>query len=207
MTISYPLSLPNTNFKRLTMRANTVVAISRSPFTFQSQTYEHAGAIWIAEVTLPIMSRADAEAWTCFLLKLNGPYGTFLLGDPSAKTPQGSPSGSPQVDGDNPAGKILPTKGWTPSTSNLLKAGDYIQIENHLYKNLTDVTSDGSGNANLDIWPRLKDGYADGTSIVTSNCVGTFRLLQTDFPIYSADEAKNYEVSFTAIEDSSVEGD
>lgn len=200
MTISYPLSLPNTNFKRLTMRANTVVAQSRSPFTYQSQVYEHNGAMWIAEVTFPLMSRADAEAWTCFLLKLNGPYGTFLLGDPSAKTPQGYASGSPKVNGANQTGKVLNTKGWTPSITNILKAGDYIQISTSLYKVLVDANSDSSGNATLDIWPRLRTNYSDNTTIVTSNTTGLFRLLQSDFPVYSADEAKNYEVFFTAIE-------
>lgn len=207
MTITYPLTLPNTNFKRITMRANTVVAESRSPFTYQSQAYEHNGAIWIAEVTFPIMSRADAEAWTCFLLKLNGPYGTFLLGDPSAKTPRGVVSGTPEVNGSGQVGKVLLTKGWAPSVTNILRAGDYIQIENHLYKNLNDVNSDGSGNATLDIWPRLRANYSDGEAIITSNCVGTFKLLQSDFPIYSADEAKNYEVFFTAVEAQVIVGD
>lgn len=192
--------MPSNNFKRLSIRTITNVSISRSAFTFQQQVQEFSGQIWIAEITLPIMSRVDAEAWVCFLLKLNGPLGTFMLGDPSAKTPAGSATGTPLVKGASQTGKSLITDGWTPSITNILKAGDYIQIGNRLYKNLTDATSNGSGEATLDIFPRLRESPADNASIITSNCKGEFRLLTNDNLIYSADEAKNYEVSFSAME-------
>jgi len=201
MAISFPLTLPNINIKRLTLRANTIVGQTRAAFTHQTQVYEWPGQSWIAEVTLPIMARADAELWNCFLLKLNGPAGTFLLGDPSAKTPRGIASGSPKVNGAGQQGKILLTKGWTPSLTNILRAGDYIQIANNLYKNLNDVNSDGSGNTTLDIFPRLRTDYANDTVIITTNTVGRFRLLFPDFQIYTVDEAKNYEIAFTAVED------
>lgn len=201
MTISFPLSLPSTNFKRLNLRCSTQVAVTRSPFTFATQVYTWKGAIWIAEVTLPIMDRQTAEYWNCFLLQLNGPAGTFLLGDPSAKTPRGVASGSPVVNGANQSGLTLSTRGWTAGTTNILRAGDYLQIGNNLYKNLKDVNSDGSGIAALDIWPRLRSStIADGTTIIVNNTVGIFRLLQNDFQIYSVDESKNYEVFFTAVE-------
>ena len=144
MAISYPLSLPSTpGIKRVTLRSLTSVAILRNPFTFQQQVQEFAGQIWGADVTLPIMERADAENWNSFLLKLNGPAGTFLLGDPAAKSPRGVATGSPKVNGASQTGKSLNTKGWTVSVTGILKAGDYVQIGQRLYKNLNDVNSDG----------------------------------------------------------------
>jgi hypothetical protein len=200
MTISYPLSLPTTNIKKLTLRASVAAAQTRSPFTMQTQVWQFTGEMWIAEVTLPIMDRATAEAWNCFLLKLNGPVQTFFLGDPSAATPRGSASGSPKVNGGSQVGKSLNTKGWTASQTNILREGDYIQIGNYLYKNLTDANSDGSGNATLDIWPRLRSSPADNTTIITSSAKGLFRLLQADYPIYTVTEDRNYELFFTAVE-------
>lgn len=205
MSISYPLSLPSTTpqVARIDLVAYSAVGITTSPFTFSSQRQEHAGMFFGANVSLPFMLRADAEEWIAFLLALNGPTGTFLMGDPAARTPRGTATGTPRVNGASQTGQTLITDGWTINITNILRKGDYIQLGNRLYKVLLDVNSDGSGNATLDIWPRIRESPADDTAITTNNTVGLFRLTSTEIPLTSTgghEDSPVYSVSFSAIE-------
>lgn len=207
MAISYPLSLPTTvpQAARVELTAQSSVGISTSPFTFSSQRQEYEGMYWGISVTLPPMIRADAEEWMSFLLKLNGPTGTFLIGDKLGKTPRGVATGSPQVNNTSgqQTGQSLITDGWDTSVTGILKAGDYIEINTRLYKNLNDVNSDGSGNATLDIWPRLRSATVDNAQIKTASCLGLFRLTSNSVSLASQgghEDAPIYSISFSGIE-------
>jgi hypothetical protein len=204
MAVSYPLALPtNTGFAKIRISANNVVGVSRSPFTAKQQVYRYTGQFWEAEISLPPMKRADAEYWISFLLKLNGPYGTFLLGDPNGATARGVATGTPLVKGANQTGSSLITDGWTTSTTGILKAGDYIQIGGgaaaKLHKVLDDVNSDSSGNATLTIWPDLRSSPSDNAPIVVSGAKGLFRL-STSQQDWDVNEASIYGMTFPARE-------
>ena len=207
MAIVYPLSLPTTipQAARIELTAQSSVGISTSPFTFSSQRQEYEGMYWGISVTLPPMVRADAEEWITFLLQLNGPTGTFLIGDKLGKTPRGTVAspGSPQVDVGGQVGQTLNTKNWDNTSTGVLLAGDYIQLQSRLYKILKDIDSDGSGLATLDIWPRLRESPADDTTLTTINCVGTFRLTSNAVSLASLSGHENtpiYSISFSGIE-------
>ena len=203
MPISYPLSLPTTSsIARIRLTANDIVGISQSPFTAAQQVYKYPGQFWEAEVTLPPMKRADAEYWVAFLLKLNGPFGTFLLGDPLGATARGVATGTPLVNGGSQVGNELITDGWTVSQTGILKAGDYLQLGSgataQLYKVLDDANSDGSGNATFTIWPSLRSSPADNAAITVTNTAGNFRL--TTPAAWDIDEASIYGMTFGARE-------
>lgn len=202
MTISFPLNLPDVKSPvRVTLSLVTNVAICRSVYTFAQHKQVHAGKSWAAEITLPPMEREDAEAWQSFLLSLDGPTGTFLLGDPLGKTPQGIATGTPLVNGSSQSGSTLSTRGWTASTIGILKAGDYIQVNQRLYKLKADVDSDSSGIAVLDIWPDIRQAApTDGTAITTSNCTGLFQLASNQVCLFAADKDRTYDISFSAVE-------
>ncbi len=177
MPISYPLSLPTTSsIARIRLTANDIVGISQSPFTAAQQVYKYPGQFWEADVTLPPMKRADAEYWVAFLLKLNGPFGTFLLGDPLGATARGVATGTPLVNGGSQVGNELVTDGWTVSQTGILRAGDYIQLGSgataQLYKILDDANSDGSGNATFTIWPSLRSSPANNAAITVTSTAG-----------------------------------
>lgn len=199
MAISYPLSLPSTDIAQVRLVANSMVGISQSPFTAVQQVYKYTGQYWEADISLPPMKRAVAEYWISFLLKLNGSYGTFLLGDPNGATPRGVATGTPLVKGANQGGSDLLTDGWTTSTTGILKAGDYIQIGTYLHKVLDDVNSDSSGNATLTLFPDLRESPADNAAITVSSAKGLFRLSsgQTSWDI---NEASIYGITFAARE-------
>lgn len=204
MPISYPLALPTTTgVAKIRLIANDIVGISQSPFTAAQQVYRYTGQFWEADITLPPMTRAEAEYWISFLLKLNGPYGTFLLGDPVGGTARGVATGTPVVNGGSQTGNELVTDGWTTSTTGILKAGDYIQLGSgataRLYKVLDDVNSDGSGNATLTLWPDLRSAPADNATITVSSPKSVFRLA-TASAQWDVNEASIYGLTFGARE-------
>lgn len=203
MAITYPLTPPDQLLEgaRATLRAVTAVGVSKSPFTFVSQAQKYPGQFWGLEVTLRPMAREEVEPIIAFLLALNGPYGSFTYGPPLASDPMGVPSGTPVVKGADQTGGELLTDGWTPSAEGLLLAGDYIQLGTRLHKVLTDVDADGSGNATIDIWPNLRESPADNSTIITSDCVGVFRLAENSYSLWSADIERMHLTGFSAVED------
>ena len=204
MAIAYPLALPTTTgIAKIRISANNVVGVSQSPFTAKQQVYKYTGQFWEAEISLPPMKRADAEYWISFLLKLNGSYGTFLLGDPNGATARGVATGTPLVNGASQTGSELITDGWTTSTTGILKAGDYIQLGSgssaKLHKVLDDVNSDSNGNATLTLWPDLRSAPADNAAITVSGAKGLFRL-STNQQDWNVNEASIYGMTFPARE-------
>lgn len=202
MAISYPLSLPAAKSpSRIVFGKIVAVTVSRSPMSYVSQVQRFSGQLWTAEITLPIMEREDAEQWVAFLLKLNGQEGTFLLGETTGKVPMGVATGTPRLVGAHARGvNSLSTDGWTNSVTNILKAGDYIQIGQRIHKNLSDVNSSSGGAATLDIWPRLREDAADNALITVSDCVGLFRLDSNSMQLFNVDSIGHRQVSFSAVE-------
>lgn len=199
MPIVYPLTPPAGKRMSVEWMPRSVVALSASSFTLQTQAQAHAGQIWLARVKLVPMSRADAEQWIAFLLSLNGAQGTFHLGDSVGTSPRGSGSGTPLVNGASQTGQALVTDGWTASANGVLLKGDWIQLGSGLtrriYRVLNDVNANGLGQATIDIWPRLRESPADNEPLVLSNTAGTFRLLSNEMD-YSIDNAQNYGLEF-----------
>lgn len=207
MTITYPLSLPtNKGIANIRIVARNVTASSQSPFTLSLQVHRFSGQAWEADISLPPMQRADAEEWLAFLLKLKGKYGTFLLGDPNGATPRGSAAdtpGTPLVAGGSQSGGSLNIDGCPTSATGYLKAGDYIQLGSgstaRLYKVLSDVNTDGSGAATIDIWPDLRSSPADNAAVTVSNAKGNFRL-STSNQDWTISQTQAYGITFGAIE-------
>lgn len=199
--ITYPLSLPSfPGFTRVSIRADVSTAVAMSAFTYQTQLQRHAGERWVASISLPRMTRENAEEWISFLLMLNGPYGTFLLGDPQGETPRGTVVGTPKVLGSGQVGHILVTDGWASGSFGVLRAGDWIQIGQRMYKVLRDVDSNSDGQATLDIWPRLRESPGNAELIITSSCKGIFRLASPQYELWDVGIDGLYTLTLSAVE-------
>lgn len=163
---------------------NSVVGVAKSPFTGQEQAVAHQGQWWVADLSVSPLEAADARAITAWLTSLNGREKTFLLGDPAGATAQGSASsapGTPLVNGaDQALGSALICDGAPNGATDYLKEGDYIQLGSgssaNLHMVLEDVTSDGSGNFTLNLWPNLRSAPANDAAITVASPVGKFRL-------------------------------
>ena len=206
MAISYPLALPATNtIRSIELRTVNAVAYSRSPFTFAGQAHEYAGKMWQADITLKPMRRSDAEKWITWLMSLKGQLGTFYLNDPLGCTPLGSARNSDTVtiNGSTTSGNTLDIQSAPLSTTDFLKAGDYMQIgsgtSRQLFKVLQDVDTDASGTATVDVWPNVRTSIADNSPITFESAKGVFRLASNETS-WSVNEASIYGITFGAVE-------
>ena len=206
MAITYPLAFPTTGVSSVRLMARNVVGSTLSPFNLKQQVVRHQGARWEADITLPPQKRAEAEVWISFFMKLYGPYGTFLLGDPNAATPRGSAGttpGTPVVNGPSQTGNERDIDGLPTSVTGYLKAGDYIQLgtgtDTQLYKVLDDVDTNASGEGTLTVWPDLRTSPTDGSAVTVSNARGLFRL-NTSTKDWNIDAAGLYSMSFGVVE-------
>jgi hypothetical protein len=208
MAILYPLSLPTSiGIAQINLRAANVVALAQSPFTFRQQVFKHPGERWEATVTLPSQRKDLIEPWVAFLLALKGQTGTFLLGDPNNTVPQGVVGGlsaTIRINGSVASGSTsLPLKGLPNNVSNLLVAGDYLQLGSSvtatLHKVLLPVSSDGSGLATAEVWPAMRRAVADEELVVYLNAVGRFRLAENTSE-WTKHDRSAYALSFNAVE-------
>jgi len=207
MAITFPLSLPTvTGFMSIELSAESAVAISRSPFSYKSQIQVNQGRMWRAEVSLPIMERSKAEEWISFQLKLNGPEGTFFMGDPKGATARGSASsapGTPVVKGGSQTGGTLIIDGLPAATTGYFLAGDYFQLgtsaSSRLYKVLDNTNAGSTGDATIDIWPDLRSTPLDNAALVVSSPVTRWRLSR-NVATWSVDTAAFYGITFSAEE-------
>lgn len=199
MPITYPLVHPATpGFRSIRLSPQNAVAVTESPYSFATQVQTHQGQRWIADVTLPpIKQDSTADDWAAFLTALRGRYGTFLLGDSSRKTPRGTvptESISPFVYGASQSGNTLVTRGWSVSSKNLIRAGDYIQLGgsnlllrsqelNNAAWSLNDVVissnvataPDGTSTAD-GISVSGSDGVVFQNALVAPGCIYTFSI-------------------------------
>ena len=134
---------------------------------------------------------------------MRGREGTFLLGDPLGATPRGSAGGTPRVNGASQTGDSISIDGCTASQTGWLKAGDYIQLGSgagsSLHKVLQDVSSNGAGQATIDVWPSIRTAPADNSTVVVSAGKGVFRLA-TSSTEWSINEIAHWGIVFPAVE-------
>lgn len=197
MAISYPLAFPTSGINHITIRRRKIVGASRAPFSILSeQFYEWpSNERWEADIDVPVLERADADAWIAWLLSLDGPVGSFLMGDPAYTTPRGAATGTPQVDGAGQAGKELVVKTGLGTTANWLRAGDWLQLGSgssaRLYRTLQDVSLASDGRATLDIRPKLRRATVDSETITLTAAKGLWRL-DGNTVDYAIDAARKY---------------
>ncbi|MDW3204563.1 MAG: hypothetical protein R8L07_03390 [Alphaproteobacteria bacterium] len=189
VSYSYPLTAPSVSPERVVIGLESRVAVGVSEFTFAEDVQVHPGRRLMLEIRWPpLQDVADIRAMEQFLLRLNGMEGTFLYGEPRRTAPAGNydsgldtpvcdTAGSPAPN--NKGDRVLYTRGWRNSGTNLLLPGDVLQLGSgattSLQKVMTAVDSDGSGDAAIDIWPGLRRQPSDGSAIVLTNPVGLWR--------------------------------
>lgn len=206
MAITYPLTLPSTNFRRVEFAMRSSVGVTESPFTHRSQKVDWGGDRWLARIVLPPLKTADAREWQGFLAALRGKFGTFLLGDPFNSAPRGSTPGAPVINETTPLGFTLITDGWTASQNGILLRGDMFQVEagasSRMYIVTEDANSNVSGQSTLSIWPRWRGKLADYDGIALNFAApkAVFRLRE-NLREYSISDLVTYGIAFEAEED------
>jgi len=180
---TYPLTFP-AEFKVQSSRfeLDRVSGITKSPFSRAQQVQNYTGRQWVGEVTSVPLRFEDSGSVRSFMGQLQGFTGTFLYGDPDylAAGPQGSAGGTPLVNGASQTGTTLNIDGFPSSQTNVLRAGDYIQIgsgaSSKLHMVVEDADSNGSGEVAAEIEPAILSAPADNTAITVTGAKGVFRM-------------------------------
>ena len=203
---SYPLSLPTSpsNFVTSEWRIIRTVAYTESPFTYGQQVAKYQGSVWQTTVTLPPMHRSDAGAWQSFFMQLNGRFGTFLLGDPDAKSPLGNALADIHVNGSHSVGAYdITMDGFNASVTNVFKKGDYVQFgsgaTSKLHMVVGDVDSNASGEATVPIEPPLKTALSNNATVLYTNTKAVMRMDSNELG-WSADRLSHYGITFSCTE-------
>ena len=182
MTISYPLSLPLSDFARVRVRRNDGASVSRSPFTRKASVQVFDALSWEVSIDFPLLSYTVAQPLLAFCAALRGGTGTFVLPHPTLATSSGTAGtvgGSPTVNGNGQTGATVNITSAPLSQTAYFVAGDHIQIgptsRAHWYRILEDADTDGSGQATLSIWPDLREGVINGDAIRYASPLCLFR--------------------------------
>ena len=194
------LTIPKqTDFRSSTfgLEENTETFIS--PISNSIQTLARTGARWYLTINYAPMKRADAQVVIAFLTKLRGRVNSLNGFDPNATSPLGDVSGSTLlVNGASQTGNSLTCDGAEASTL-ILKAGDYIEVNNELKMVTDDATSDASGDVTINFSPSLRSSPSDNASITTTNPSCEMKLVD-DNVTWSQSVGDIYNISFSAIE-------
>ena len=202
---TYPLTLPTAPaFTTARWSLKRATAMSESPFTGQQQVFDYGYALWTATLTLPPMMREQAANWEAFMMKLHGRKGTFLLGDPDAKTIQGGANTSATLNGAISVGDFtISINTNNANMTNVFKAGDYIQIGTagaaKLYMIVDNATSNSSGIASVNIEPAIKVAASDAAAVDYTAAQGVFRMDSADLG-WDTNEVSRYGITFSCTE-------
>lgn len=204
MAISFPLSLPEGDglgFETMSISAEASRGVNQNKRTFQRQIFQFDGYRFRLNISWVKLTEGNQKKVRAFLLSLLYGEGTVLIGDPANKNPQGTVLGTPLTNGSSNAigNDSVSTKGWTINQTGVLKAGDDIAISNYLYTVLKDASSDGSGNATVEIFPPLRTAPVNGTAITKSNAQGLFRLENYNVG-WSVSKDKTYDIQAVFVE-------
>jgi len=163
-------------FQSLAVSSNQSTFVSRS-ISGRRQSRQIGGQYWRLRASFPPMTRAQFAPIYAFVIAQRGRYESFSVIPAVISTGQGSPAGTPLVNGADQTGRSLVTNGWSNSIV-LFKAGDYLKIAGNdkVYMVTADVSSNGSGEATIAIEPALVASPANDAAITHSSVPFTVAL-------------------------------
>ena len=162
-----------------------------------TQFSELPGSRWAASFTWTNRKGAEARQLTGQLASLNGRIGVFKIPIPDSE-PFGTALGAGVVNGASQTGTELLTDGWDVSQTLLFAAGDWIEVDQQVFKITEDTSSDASGNATLKISPSIRRSPANNTPVVATPSF-YMRSSKAEMPI-NVGENQVYAISLTGIE-------
>lgn len=157
----------------LTWRPESNTKTFRSPFNGASQTVRFPGTRWVCSLTLTNLTDEKSRRVDALIASLDGEYGRVKIRDWGR--PGRAPAGSPLVSDADQTGTELHSKGWTAGVL-VLRAGDYITVNDELKMVTADVTSAANGTAIIPVAPMLRSSPPANSAIEVANPYGIFKL-------------------------------
>lgn len=165
---NYP-STPS--FTGVNFKVNSTTQVSTS---LSQKRFRNALGTTYFSVTAqyPPMTNAEFRPIMAFIAQARGPVNEFDVVIPEISENRGDTAlSTPQVNGAHSANDTtIAIDGFTLSTT-VLKAGDVIRFTDHnkVYMVTADVTSSGTGTANVNITPPLLQGLTNNEDVTINN--------------------------------------
>lgn len=167
--------------------------VNVSEWTGHRQAMASGRGWWECGIVLPpIVGENDVNAWRAFFGLAQGSTNTFNV--PVNEIAQSSSTATPAVNGAGQTGRSLATDGWPVSTT-VLKAGQFVTIDDQLLQLTADVVSNGSGQATITFAPAIRAAPADNALIEYKNPYAQMYSVE-DFS-YSVEPGLVYSISLT----------
>lgn len=159
-------------------------------------------------IRYPFMSVDDFRPIQAFATRANGSLNSFDIVLPRISYTKSSyPNQTVYVSAATSAGASSVTITSDQTSSTILKAGDVVRFGNHnkVYMVSTDISSDVSGVATLEIFPNLiqaiEDDSAGGSVSVTVNQVPFRMFIDKDVQVYKHQTDGTVSFEFDVVED------
>ena len=160
--------------------------------------FSSAGTRFSATIRYPRMSVADFLPIQAIATQAQGPLNSFDIVLPTISdnsTAYGSATVT--VDGNQSAGDSTIQVSTNQTSQTILKAGDVVRFASHtkVYMLTSDVTTDGAGDATLNITPSLFEDIVNN-STVTIDSVPFRMIMNNDLQVYKygTDGYQSYEI-------------
>jgi len=157
----------------LTWRPESNAKTFRSPFNGSSQTVRFPGTRWVCSLTFNNLSDDKSRRLDALIASLDGEFGRVKIRDWGRGGHK--PDGTPLVSDPNQSGIVLMTKGWSPGVL-VLRAGDYLTVNDELKMVTADVASAAGGTAVIPIAPMLRSPPPANARIEVLAPYGIFKL-------------------------------
>ena len=199
-------------YREITWGATDTQSANISPYTKTQQTLVWPGADYLScSLTLPELTKAQANYWLAALQQLRGGLHAFQVGDPFYTGPQ-HPERLAHQTGNanilmtdstltpNTAGSnFLGLNGLPANVPNVLTPGDYIQVGYRLHRVLSSPTSNSVGQTSVEVYPSLRQTYNTNTIVDIAYPVGIFRRADNSLS-WTQDTNGTTTLSFKAVE-------
>lgn len=201
MAISYPFDISAiASPTELNFSYEAASRISESPYNFNQQVFQYTGGRWFVEAIFKVLTIDEVKPLQAALVGLQGNYGTFTIGPVLGSTTTAAGAvGTALVNGAGQTGNTLSTDTWGYNNTKVLNAGDYLEIDSGFYQVISDVTTNGTGEADIDVFPQLREP-ADGSSIIYDNPQMLCRLLNNNPRSYAGLNTKLFDITITGVE-------
>jgi hypothetical protein len=181
------------NFKQATVTKRTQTASGRVIRASNGTT------LWRGTLVYPPMTLAEFRPIQATVALAQGQLNDFDITIPLVSASQSVNAGAitATVDGAHSAGDTTIAVDTNATTANILKAGDVVRFANHtkVYMCTTDINTDGSNKATINIQPALVEDLSNSESVTVHNV--PFRMILSndvqEFQ-YRTDGLVNYEI-------------
>jgi hypothetical protein len=149
-------------------------ALSSSAFNQSTQSAVLGPAYWMLTITVGSRRASEVRDWEAWIAQFTNSGTRLLMWDWRFETPRGTAGGAPVFNGAGQTGNVLSTRGWPASAPALLMPGDYVGTGTELRKVVSQVASNGAGQATLTLDQPIRTSPADGQAIVTTRPTALF---------------------------------